>query len=190
MRNLKDILKESVLDDNVVSESILNDIDSQLETGDTDIIRHVYKVPKLEDFIIRGPRYEVFWDCKELLKKYKNKIKSLPKDSKGLTFIIIKSSNTNKNFIKVYLNEYSGEYMYRTHLAPLNCWRTELDKNILYCKKVILSIIEHLARNPKAFEEFMNYIVEYGRDKDARSSYDDGRPFPVRDFRELLKIKG
>lgn len=34
MRNLKDILKESILDDNVVSESILDDIDTQIKKGD------------------------------------------------------------------------------------------------------------------------------------------------------------
>lgn len=180
MRNLKDILKES----------ILNDIDDQLNIGDEDIIKHTYNVPKLEDFIVRGKRLEVFWDCKELLKKYKNKIKSLPKDSKGLTFTIRNSSHTNKNFIEVYLDAYSGEYMFRTHLAPLNCWRTVLDKNALYCKKVILSIILHLVKNPKAFDEFINYIAEYEIDKAASQSYNDGTTFKVRDFMELKKIKG
>ena len=181
MRDLIDILKESILDD----------IDTQINTGDDELIRHVYKVPKLEDFyrtrLMRGTGEILFWECGELIKPLRRH-RIIPRNSAGLTFRIIPAGSTTK--IVAEFNSEEGKNRFEFGSRVIQCWRTELDKNVLYCKKVILSIIEHLARNPKAFEEFMNYIIEYGRDKDARSSYDDGRPFPVRDFMELKKIKG
>lgn len=61
------------------------------------------------------------------------------------------------------------------------CWVLE---------KVIISLIKHLAQNPKAFTEMLDYNAEIYKDIACKQSYDDGRYMKWREFEELLKIKG
>ena len=181
MRSLKDILKESILDD----------IDTQIEKGDKDIEDVTYKIPTLKDFY--GNKYSsfVYWEGGDFIKQCKNiRLFSIPKNTKGITFGI---DNFGQGIHKLYCKFNTSEGKFKFDYSSWNVssvWVTKLDKNMLYCKKVILSLIEHLAKNPKALQELINYIGEYEIDRQASGSYNDGRTFKKRDLMELMKIKG
>ena len=78
------------------------------------------------------------------------------------------------------------------YTKPLKGWHSNKwdGKPVNYFKKVVISLIEHLAKNPKAFDELIRYNMEIYKDEACRQSYDDGRYMPSRGLDELMKIKG
>lgn len=181
MKNFKDILKESILDD----------VDVQIKKGDKDIEDVTYKIPTLKDFYGDRRGQYVYWECGDFIKNCKHiNINAIPKNAAGITFGVDNfGSGINKIYFKFNSHEGKYKFDYDTWNAS-NVWITKLNKNLLYCKKVILSIIIHLAKNPKALQELIDHLYEYELDKNARQSYNDGSSFKIRDLMELMKIKG
>ena len=175
-----------------LKESLLSDIENTLSTGEGDIKKSL-GVPTMKDFWI--PKYgdhnesRVFWPCGEKLKKYKN-CAWLPYNCPGITFKLYERNGQFK--MTAHFNSERGKYS----LGPQNMWlrgwcidEEFKGKNRTYCKKVILSIIEHLAMNESAFEELIKYIKEVVQHYILASKYDDGTSPRVRSYYELFKIK-
>ena len=168
-------------------ESIF-DVEDNIENLD----KSTFNIPSISDFYMYSYErkdYAVCWPCREKLAKYRLAAWK-PKDSYGITFKIC--SRDGKHYISAQFNGPKGP---RDHAWPgytIKGWFGDkyADKPISYNKKVVLSLIEHLAKNPAAFEEMINYIREVRLHDAAKQSYDDGTFKKTRDFAELMKING
>lgn len=183
-----------------LKESLLSDIDTTLARGKDDLDKAM-GIPTLGDFYIPRFRHEysmVIWRCQDKLEKYSN-ARWMPDNCPGITFMIYPGEKGDNVFYIECCFTSTLQYMSAAgyYSAPplynkrIYMWRTVLkDKNRLYCKKVVLSLIRHLSENPKAFNEFMHYIAEYVNHKSAEQSYISGTQMHIRDLMELNKIKG
>ena len=146
-------------------------------------------IPKVDDFIWNSSGCSVYFPCAEMMRKYRS-YAWCPWNSSGLQFSIVKVPSKgcyvtvrfcdeNTKFASYYAKELKG-WQYNKYS----------DKPVGYWKKVIISLIKHLAENPKAFAEMLDYNAEYYKDIACKQSYDDGRYMNHRGFEELLKIKG
>ena len=177
-----------------LKESILTGMEETIARGQNDLDRAM-GIPTIDDFYTPRSSREysiVLWRCKDKLERYNNSW--VPVDSPGITFMIytddacciIESKITDN-----YLPNDQYKLAPPLHNKRIKNWKTVLNgKNRTYCKKVVLSLIKHLANNPKAFHEYMHYIAECKNHKSAEQSYHTGKSMPVRDFMELIKIKG
>lgn len=155
---------------------------------------HTFNIPDLSDFWISNfdrKEYSVCWQCKDKLEKYKY-CRWCPLDSCGIIFSINKRGDTaNYYFTAQFAGNRGPKHIpnFNYYLLGWSC-DDYPDKPINYLKKVILTLIKHLATNPKAFEEMIDYVRRCSNHNAAKRSYDDGTYMKVRSFMELMKIKG
>lgn len=146
-------------------------------------------IPTVDDFRWNSSGCSVYFPCAEMLRKYRI-YAWCPWNPSGLQFSIFRNID-KKCFLTVrFCNE--NEKFASRYAKELKGWQYNKysDKPVGYWKKVVISLIKHLAENPKAFDEMLNYNVEYYKDIACKQSYDDGRYMKHRGFEELLKIKG
>lgn len=184
MKNLKEILEASLLD-----------IDTQLSVDDKDIDKKMYSIPKLEDFkrTRNEPGYKdyaVFFPCQDQLKKY-NGYSWCPLRAAGLEFNIRQFHLENRCALTIYICP-EGRRWASKFSTDIKGWKLDLkykDKPVAYIKKVVISLIEHIAKNPNAFNAMLDYNVEIYKDIACKQSYDDGRQMRTKEFSELMKIR-
>lgn len=151
-------------------------------------------IPELSDFWMshyERKEYSVCWQCKDKLKKYKYARWCIP-DSCGIIFSINKSRTTGDCYFTAEFAGNRGPKHMPSFTHNVLGWSCHdyPDKPINYLKKVILTLIKHLATNPKAFDEMIDYVEKCSIHNAAKQSYDDGTSMKVRSFMELMKIKG
>ena len=177
MKELKQIL-----------EGLLKGQGETISNGENDINASL-GIPSIDDFRWNLSGCSVYFPCAEILRKYRG-YSWCPWHSSGLQFSIVKVPtkgcyvtvrfcNENEKFATYYAKELKG-WQYNKYV----------DKPVAYWKKVVISLIKHLAENPKAFAEMLNYNAEVYKDLACKQSYDDGRYMKNKGFEELLKIKG
>ena len=188
MRQLKSILYEG----------ILAGADTVLAQGQ-DALDDAMGIPTMDDFY--KPRSSrdyslILWQCKDKLTPYKN-ARWMPDDCPGITFMIFPGEPGDDVFniefcmTQAYLPNGQFRLAPPLHNKRILDWKIAVSgKNRTYCKKVVLSLIRHLAENPKAFKEFMHYIDECRNHRSAEQSYHTGKSMPTRNLMELMKIKG
>lgn len=164
------------------------DIDDNIENLD----KGAFNIPSMSDFYMYSYErkdYAVCWPCQEKLAEFRF-ARWKPKDAYGITFEIL--NRDGKHPIIAHFNGPKGKHDHAWPGYRVKGWASDkyADKPVAYNKKVVLSLIEHLAKNPAAFEEMIDYIREVSQHEAARQSYDDGTTKKTRDFMELMKIKG
>ena len=177
MKELKQIL-----------EGLLKGQADTIANGENDIDAAL-GVPTVNDFRWNSSGCSVYFPCAEMMRKYRG-YSWCPWNSSGLQFSIFRNID-KKCFLTVsFCNE--NEKFASRYAKELKGWQYNkyVDKPVAYWKKVVISLIKHLANNPKAFAEMLNYNAEYYKDLACKQSYDDGRYMNQRGFEELLKIKG
>lgn len=177
MKQLKQIL-EGLLkgQENTIANSE-NDIDAALG------------IPTIDDFRWNSSGCSVYFPCADMMRKYRG-YAWCPWNSSGLQFSIFRNID-KKCFLTVsFCNE--NEKFASRYAKELKGWQYNkyVDKPIGYWKKVVISLIKHLAENPKAFAEMLEYNAEVYKDIACKQSYDDGRYMKWKEFDELFKIKG
>jgi hypothetical protein len=147
-------------------------------------------IPKVDDFILNSSGCSVYFPCAEMMRKYRG-YAWCPWNSSGLQFSIFKNRLTKKCSLTIRFCEENTKFA-SYYAKELKGWQYNkyIDKPIGYWKKVVISLIKHLAENPKAFTEMLDYNAEVYKDIACKQSYDDGRYMNNRGFEELLKIKG
>lgn len=177
MKHLKQIL-----------EGLLAGQDATLNNGEKDA-KAALGVPTVDDFILNSSGSAVYWECGDKLKKY-NGYSWCPMRASGLQFSIYRTV-AKKCVITIKFCEEDTKFA-SYYASQLKGWNTGKysDKPVAYCKKVVISLIEHLAKNPKAFNAMLDYNMEIHKDIACKQSYDDGRYMPWKEFEELFKIKG
>ena len=151
-------------------------------------------IPELSDFWMshyERKEYSVCWQCADKLKRYQY-CRWCIQDSKGIIFSINKNRDTGDYYFIAEFAGNRGPKHMPTFTHRLLGWSCHdyPGKPINYLKKVILSLIKHLATNPKAFDEMINYVKECSNHYAAQQSYNDGKTMPTRSFMELMKING
>ena len=169
-------------------EGLLKGQADTIANGEKDINASL-GIPTINDFIWNSSGNSVYWACEDRLKKY-NGYNWCPKRSSGMQFSVVKHKEVGC-WIEIRLCEADTKFA-SYYAKTLKGWHSNKwhDKPVNYLKKVVISLIEHLAKNPKAFDELLNYNAEVYKDIACRQSYDDGRHMPIRGLDELLKIKG
>ena len=177
MKELKQIL-----------EGLLKGQEATLASGENDLDAAL-GIPTIDDFRWNSSGCSVYWECEDRLKKY-NGYRWCPTRSSGLQFSVVKISS-NSCYINVKFCEADTKFA-SYYASELKGWNSNYysGKPVSYLKKVVISLIKHLAKNPKAFDAMLDYNMETYKDISCRQSYDDGRPWKWRGYEELLKIKG
>ena len=173
---------------NYIEEGLLAGEDTTLSRGESDL-NTALGIPTLNDFIFNSSGNSVYWECEDRLRKY-NGYSWCPRRSSGLQFSVGKHKDLGC-WIEIRLCEADTKFA-SYYAKPLKGWHSDKwdGKPVSYLKKVVISLIEHLAKNPKALDELLNYNAEVYKDIACKQSYDDGRNMPRRGLDELLKIKG
>ena len=177
MKDLKQIL-----------EGLLRGQADTIANGEKDIDAAL-GVPTVDDFRWNSSGCSVYFPCAEMMRKYRG-YSWCPWNSSGLQFSIFRNID-KKCFLTVsFCNE--NEKFASRYAKELKGWKYSkyADKPVAYWKKVVISLIKHLAQNPKAFAEMLDYNAEIYKDIACKQSYDDGRYMKWREFDEILKIKG
>lgn len=177
MKQLKQIL-----------EGLLKGQSETIANGEKDI-NAALGVPTVDDFRWNSSGCSVYFPCAEMMRKYRG-YAWCPWNSSGLQFSIFRNID-KKCFLTVSFCSENEKFASR-YAKELKGWQYSkyVDKPVAYWKKVVISLIKHLAENPKAFAEMLDYNAEYYKDLACKQSYDDGRYMNKRSFEELLKIKG
>ena len=172
-----------------ICEGLLKGQTSTLANGENDI-KAALNIPTLDDFRWNSSGSSVYFPCEDRLKKY-NGYRWCPMRASGLQFSVSHNPVLQKCTISISLCNENEKFA--SYYAPdIKGWSAKYysDKPLRYCKKVVISLIEHIAKNPKAFDAMINYNAEIYKDIACRQSYDDGRPMKIRGLEELFKIKG
>ena len=177
MKDLKQIL-----------EGLLRGQADTIANGEKDIDAAL-GVPTVDDFRWNSSGCAVYFPCAETLRKYRG-YSWCPWNASGLQFSIVKVPSKGCYVAVRFCGE--DEKFASYYAKELKGWQYNKysDKPVGYWKKVIISLITHLAKNPKAFVEMLDYNAEVYKDIACRQSYDDGRYMKQRGYEELLKIKG
>lgn len=167
-------------------EGLLKGQEETLASGEKDI-DHALGIPTVDDFRWNSSGCSVYFPCAETLRKYRG-YSWCPWNASGLQFSIFRNID-KKCFLTVSFCGENEKFASR-YAKTLKGWQYNKysDKPIGYWKKVVISLIKHLAKNPKAFDAMLDYNMETYKDIACRQSYDDGRPWKWRGFEELLKI--
>ena len=171
-----------------ICEGLLKGQEETVSNGENDINASL-GIPTINDFKWNSLGCSVFFPCADRLKKY-NGYGRCPRRSSGLQFSIVKLSSFSCYIVVKFCEQDERAASY--YASEIKGWNSNYysGKSVNYLKKVVISLIEHLAKNPKAFDAMLDYNVETYKDISCRQSYDDGRPWKWKGFEELFKIKG
>ena len=189
MKTLNKYIRDINISTTLNERSILGDVEDTLINGEADINKSL-GIPEIKDFYIprSWPKASfIFWECAKKLKRYRQ-LSWCPYDSAGITFELHQNSDGSFSLYG-HFNTERGRFYLADATKNVKGWCTHFEgKNRTYCKKVVLSLIEHLAKNPSAFNHMINYIREVVRHKQLSSKYDDGTTMKIKDFMELFDI--
>lgn len=162
-------LKESILADNEIKESILSDMEDTLSVSDNKVYKKLYPVPKMRDFYKENPYSRTFldWECPLLIKDFAKIIENVmqkyhdgfkAENIVGIQFALRKPLTVSLGILfNMYLYDKNNENRYHIDGLP----KIVFDKKantIAEAKKMVIDFVKNIYANPDDLNRLGNKL--------------------------------
>lgn len=175
-----------------LKESILSDIDSQLDHGNM-AVDNLNTLPTVNDFarnIYNNRWHEATWYCPNVLNMYRSKYSDLiPKDADSIS-IVIDASFGRVMDCHIYFATGKGTKGMTQRKRTIVGWNDGfVGSNLRTYKRMAISILNGLAHNHDKLEEVFKYSSEYtkGMNNEDEDFHRRAAKFPIKSLMKLLE---
>lgn len=149
-------------------ESILDDIDAQLERGESDVKNEFYNLdtlPTPKDFKVAPFNknwHEATWYCPAVIDRYRSKYPNLiPTGADSISIVIDKSFKSVCD-VKLYSSIGKGNRGVTTQKKGIYGWSDGyVGANLRKYKQMAIDVLNKLANNPDKMDKMMEYANGY-----------------------------
>lgn len=158
-----------------IYESILDDIDVQMNRGEDDVKNDIYNLdglPTVKDFspgLFNKKWHEATWYCPNVLNRYKGKYNIIPKESDSIS-VVIDASYGRVCDVNLFFTTGKGTKGIAMRKKVIRGWDEGLvGSNLRNYKKIAISMLTVLANNPEKLEMLLDYATKYTAIMDEQS---------------------
>lgn len=150
-----------------IYESILDDIDDQINRGEDDVKNDVYNLdglPTIKDFekaIFNNKWHEATWYCPNVLNRYRSKYNIIPKEADSIS-VVLDATYGRICDMYLYFTTGKGTKGVTGRKKTIRGWNEGLvGSNLRNYKKIAISILSTLANNPDKLEMVLDHATKY-----------------------------
>lgn len=153
-----------------IYESILDDIDAQMNRGEDDVKNEFYNLdtlPTIKDFAVAQfskdrYEYEATWYCPAIVDRYRSKYPDLVLKNADSISVVIDKSYGSICDLKLYFSVGRGNKGFSPNKKCIYGWSAGYaGANLRKYKQIAINLLNKLANNPDKMDKMMEYANDY-----------------------------